>query len=75
MANQRKRSFKPSVERGEVSKLLSAILIGIGFLALLAIMWMTGRFGWSLQKDQADRYAQRHHPRARRRQRGREVRG
>src|SRR6516225_11091650 len=57
MANQRKRSFKPAVERGEGSKLLSAILIGIGFLALLAIMWMTGRFGWSLQEDQADRYA------------------
>jgi len=57
MANQRKRSFESAVERGEGSKLLSAILIGIGFLALLAIMWMTGRFGWSLQEDQAGRYA------------------
>lgn len=56
MAKQRKRPFRPAVERGEGSKLLSTILIGIGFLALLAIMWMTGRFGWSLQEDQADRY-------------------
>jgi hypothetical protein len=57
MAKQRNRLFKPAVKRGEGSKLLSAILIGIGLLALLAIMWMTGRFGWSLQEDQADRYA------------------
>jgi hypothetical protein len=43
MANHRKRSLKRAVERGEGSKLLSAILIGIAFSALLAIMWTTGR--------------------------------
>jgi hypothetical protein len=36
--------------------LLSIILIAIGSGALLAIMWVMGRFGWTLLNDQADRY-------------------
>jgi hypothetical protein len=44
-------------ERREGSRVLSVLLIAIGLIALAAICYMTGRFGWSLQEGDADRTA------------------
>src|SRR5262245_54715497 len=35
---------------------LGIALIGIGIGAMLCVMWMTGRFGWSLQDAESDRW-------------------
>lgn len=38
-------------------KVLRMFLIGVGIAAMATVMWMTGRFGWSLQEADADRWA------------------
>ena len=37
--------------------LLGWIMVAIGLGAMATVMWMTGRFGWSLQDATADRWA------------------
>jgi hypothetical protein len=32
------------------------LLVAIGVCAMVAVMWMTGRFGWSLQEAEGDRW-------------------
>jgi hypothetical protein len=37
--------------------LLGRILVAIGLCAMATVMWMTGRFGWSLHEAAVDRWA------------------
>lgn len=46
-----------SEDRMQGSKPVSVLLIIIGFAAMLSVMWMTGKFGWSLQDAEGDRIA------------------
>ena len=44
-------------ERMQGNRVVSVFLIVIGLCAMAAVMFMTGRFGWSLQDEAADRIA------------------
>jgi hypothetical protein len=52
-----KQSALGEPERAEGSRPLSILLGIIGVCAMLVVMWMTARYGWSLQDDIADRSA------------------
>src|SRR5262245_28784643 len=56
-AVRKEKSALCEPERTQGNWLVSILLLLIGFSAMFVVMWMTGRFGWSLRDDPADRFA------------------
>ena len=52
-----KHSALGEPERAQGGRLVSVLLVIIGVCAMLVVMWLTARQGWSLQDDIADRCA------------------